>query len=341
MDGALVRTELANGIVFVVRENPATPVACIVTAVRMPESLSAARALEIGRLAARSGVGSPAARVASLGGMIEVSVEGDVLYFSTSVLGSDVDAVLATHAALFAVQMDPSDPPVLLTERTTVVLSGRANAYTALSAVQREFGTIRKPEPPAASLPAVRRPGTRPPAPAVAPPPPPAPVVVAPSSRYVVRQGAMGPASVTITFDPPTLAASDGAAVDVLAAALGVGRTSRLSLAYGEGPIASDASAQTVWVGSRRGYMQVMPFWTRSIGDGDAGRLFHMQTNLRFGCVILRHYLDIEKGDLFLALGRYNGSRGRAEYPNAVFANRRQWLGEEPALAASRAAPGT
>jgi soluble lytic murein transglycosylase-like protein len=90
-----------------------------------------------------------------------------------------------------------------------------------------------------------------------------------------------------------------------------------------------------------RGYMQVMPFWTRSIGNGDAGTLFHMQTNLRFGCVILRHYLDLEKGDLFLALGRYNGSRGRAEYPSAVFANRRQWLGEEPALAASRGAPGT
>lgn len=75
-----------------------------------------------------------------------------------------------------------------------------------------------------------------------------------------------------------------------------------------------------------RGYMQVMPFWTRSIGDGNASSLFHMQTNLRFGCVILRHYLDIEKGDLYLALGRYNGSRGRAEYPNAVFASRRQWL---------------
>jgi soluble lytic murein transglycosylase-like protein len=90
-----------------------------------------------------------------------------------------------------------------------------------------------------------------------------------------------------------------------------------------------------------RGYMQVMPFWTRTIGDGDASRLFHMQSNLRYGCIILRHYLDIEKGDLFLALGRYNGSRGRAEYPNAVFANRRQWLGEEPALAASRAAPGS
>jgi soluble lytic murein transglycosylase-like protein len=90
-----------------------------------------------------------------------------------------------------------------------------------------------------------------------------------------------------------------------------------------------------------RGYMQVMPFWTRSIGNGDAGALFHMQTNLRFGCVILRHYLDIEKGDMFLALGRYNGSRGRAEYPSAVFANRRQWLREEAALAASRTAPGS
>jgi soluble lytic murein transglycosylase-like protein len=74
-----------------------------------------------------------------------------------------------------------------------------------------------------------------------------------------------------------------------------------------------------------RGYMQVMPFWTRAIGDGDASRLFHLQTNIRFGCVILRHYLDIEKGDLFLALGRYNGSRGRAEYPNLVFGARRQW----------------
>jgi soluble lytic murein transglycosylase-like protein len=74
-----------------------------------------------------------------------------------------------------------------------------------------------------------------------------------------------------------------------------------------------------------RGYMQVMPFWARLIGDGDASKLFHMQTNLRFGCVILRHYLGVERGDLFLALGRYNGSRGRPEYPNAVFASRRLW----------------
>ncbi len=74
-----------------------------------------------------------------------------------------------------------------------------------------------------------------------------------------------------------------------------------------------------------RGYMQVMPFWARLIGDGNVSRLFHMQTNLRFGCVILRHYLDRERGDQFLALGRYNGSRGRAEYPNLVFGARRQW----------------
>ena len=74
-----------------------------------------------------------------------------------------------------------------------------------------------------------------------------------------------------------------------------------------------------------RGYMQVMPFWARVIGDGDPRRLFHLQTNLRFGCVILRHYLERERGDLFLALGRYNGSRGRAEYPNLVFGAKKAW----------------
>jgi soluble lytic murein transglycosylase-like protein len=73
------------------------------------------------------------------------------------------------------------------------------------------------------------------------------------------------------------------------------------------------------------GYMQVMPFWTRVIGDGDRSKLFNMQTNLRFGCSILRMYIDMEKGDLYLALGRYNGSRGRPEYPNAVRAAWRNW----------------
>jgi soluble lytic murein transglycosylase-like protein len=75
-----------------------------------------------------------------------------------------------------------------------------------------------------------------------------------------------------------------------------------------------------------RGYTQVMPFWTRVLGDGDAAKLFHMQTNLRFGCVILRHYLDREGGDLFLGLGRYNGSRGKAPYPDAVLGARRNWV---------------
>lgn len=74
-----------------------------------------------------------------------------------------------------------------------------------------------------------------------------------------------------------------------------------------------------------RGYMQVMPFWVRLIGDGDTSKLFHLQTNLRFGCVILRHYLDREKGDPFMGLGRYNGSRGKAPYPDAVLGARRKW----------------
>jgi len=66
-----------------------------------------------------------------------------------------------------------------------------------------------------------------------------------------------------------------------------------------------------------RGYMQVMPFWVKLIGRPD-DNLFNLRTNLRYGCTILRHYLDIEKGDLYRALGRYNGSLGQAEYPNAV-----------------------
>lgn len=78
-------------------------------------------------------------------------------------------------------------------------------------------------------------------------------------------------------------------------------------------------------VAGARGYMQVMPFWARVIGDGDARKLFQMQSNLRYGCSILRMYLDMEAGNLYLALGRYNGSRGRPEYPNAVLANWKKW----------------
>lgn len=74
-----------------------------------------------------------------------------------------------------------------------------------------------------------------------------------------------------------------------------------------------------------RGAMQVMPFWTRQLGNGDASVLFQWQANLRFGCVILRHYLAIEQGDLHMALGRYNGSRGQLAYPRAVLAAQRRW----------------
>lgn len=72
-----------------------------------------------------------------------------------------------------------------------------------------------------------------------------------------------------------------------------------------------------------RGYMQVMPFWVTEIGTKDHN-LFHLRINLRYGCTILRHYLDIEKGDIYRALGRYNGSLGRPEYPNLV---RAAWHG--------------
>ncbi len=73
-----------------------------------------------------------------------------------------------------------------------------------------------------------------------------------------------------------------------------------------------------------RGYMQVMPFWVKLIGAADQN-LFNLRINLRYGCVILRHYLDIENGNLFRALGRYNGSLGKADYPHTVL---RAWHGQ-------------
>ena len=73
------------------------------------------------------------------------------------------------------------------------------------------------------------------------------------------------------------------------------------------------------------GVMQVMPFWTRVLGQGEATMLFQWQTNLRFGCVILRHYLKLEDGHLAMALGRYNGSRGQSAYPQAVLAAQQRW----------------
>ena len=99
-----------------------------------------------------------------------------------------------------------------------------------------------------------------------------------------------------------------------------------ISLVLGLIQVESNFRKYAISYAGARGLMQVMPFWARVIGDGDASRLFHMQTNLRFGCVILRHYLEREKGNLYLALGRYNGSRGQPQYPNAVFAAQRNWL---------------
>jgi soluble lytic murein transglycosylase-like protein len=68
-----------------------------------------------------------------------------------------------------------------------------------------------------------------------------------------------------------------------------------------------------------RGYMQVMPFWMKVIGS-PRDNLFHLRTNLAYGCAILRHYVDAENGDYFRALARYNGSLGSAKYPRLVLA---------------------
>ena len=74
-----------------------------------------------------------------------------------------------------------------------------------------------------------------------------------------------------------------------------------------------------------RGYTQVMPFWVKAVGSPDHN-LFQLRTNLRYGALILRHYIAIERGDLFRALGRYNGSLGRPEYPTLVVgAWKRHW----------------
>ena len=79
-----------------------------------------------------------------------------------------------------------------------------------------------------------------------------------------------------------------------------------------------------------RGYMQVMPFWTKLIGL-PRDNLFHLRTNLRYGCGILRYYLDIEKGNYFRALGRYNGTLGQAKYPSLVLkAWRQHWHYDAP-----------
>ena len=81
--------------------------------------------------------------------------------------------------------------------------------------------------------------------------------------------------------------------------------------------VESNFDRYAISVAGARGLMQIMPFWKEEIGrPGD--NLLHTDTNLRYGCTILRHYLNKEKGDLRRALGRYNGSLGKRKYPNKV-----------------------
>lgn len=77
------------------------------------------------------------------------------------------------------------------------------------------------------------------------------------------------------------------------------------------------------------GLMQVMPFWKNEIGQ-PAHNLFDTRQNIRFGCLVLRHYLDLENGNMRRALARYNGSLGRWDYPNAIYTALAVWQGKLP-----------
>jgi soluble lytic murein transglycosylase-like protein len=98
-----------------------------------------------------------------------------------------------------------------------------------------------------------------------------------------------------------------------------------LSLMLGLIEVESGFRKHAISSAGAMGYAQVMPFWTRLIGDSDAAALWRTQPNLRYGCLILRHYLDQEKGDLTLALGRYNGTRGQPHYPEQVLQAAARW----------------
>jgi len=79
----------------------------------------------------------------------------------------------------------------------------------------------------------------------------------------------------------------------------------------------SNFDRYAISVAGALGLMQIMPFWLDEIGRPE-DNLLHIHTNLRYGCTILKFYLDKENGDLRRALGRYNGSLGRRKYPNKV-----------------------
>jgi soluble lytic murein transglycosylase-like protein len=81
--------------------------------------------------------------------------------------------------------------------------------------------------------------------------------------------------------------------------------------------VESNFDRYAISVAGARGLMQIMPFWLDEIGRPD-DNLMHIDTNLRFGCTILKYYMEMENGDLIRALGRYNGSLGRRKYPNKV-----------------------
>ena len=81
--------------------------------------------------------------------------------------------------------------------------------------------------------------------------------------------------------------------------------------------VESNFDRYAVSVAGALGLMQIMPFWIKEIGRPD-DNLLHTNTNLRYGCTILRFYYDKENGDLRRALGRYNGSLGKRTYPNKV-----------------------
>lgn len=81
--------------------------------------------------------------------------------------------------------------------------------------------------------------------------------------------------------------------------------------------VESNFDRYAVSVAGALGLMQIMPFWLNEIGRPN-DNLLHTDTNLRYGCTILRFYYDKENGDLRRALGRYNGSLGKRKYPNKV-----------------------
>jgi soluble lytic murein transglycosylase-like protein len=97
--------------------------------------------------------------------------------------------------------------------------------------------------------------------------------------------------------------------------------------------VESNFRKDAVSTAGARGFMQVMPFWVKLIGTPEHN-LFHLRTSLRYGCTILRHYLALENGDYYRALGRYNGSLGKPEYPNLVLASwQSHWKYDRPKFA--------